>query len=54
MMFASATNFYRKSGVAEWRDLRFSRSVHKKTGFNLTLLNFETFTGIGPQERASF
>ena len=21
--FASATNFYRKSGVAEWRDLRF-------------------------------
>jgi hypothetical protein len=23
MMFASATNFYRKSGVAEWRDLRF-------------------------------
>ena len=23
MMFTSATNFYRKSGVAEWRDLRF-------------------------------
>ncbi len=24
MMFANATNFNRKSGVAEWRDLRFS------------------------------
>jgi hypothetical protein len=24
MMFANATNFYRKSGVAQWRDLRFS------------------------------
>jgi hypothetical protein len=24
MMFASATNLYRKSSVAEWRDLRFS------------------------------
>jgi hypothetical protein len=23
MMFANATKFYRKSGVAEWRDLRF-------------------------------
>src|ERR1700733_6787004 len=23
MMFANATNFYRKSGVAQWRDLRF-------------------------------
>ena len=23
MMFANATNIYRKSGVAEWRDLRF-------------------------------
>ena len=23
MMFANATNFYRKSGVAKWRDLRF-------------------------------
>ena len=23
MMIANATNFYRKSGVAEWRDLRF-------------------------------
>jgi hypothetical protein len=22
MMFDNATNFYRKSGVAEWRDLR--------------------------------
>ena len=22
-MFANATNFYRKSGVAQWRDLRF-------------------------------
>jgi len=28
MKFASATNFYRKSGVAEWRDLRFSFSSH--------------------------
>src|ERR1700730_10776853 len=24
MMFDNATNFYRKFGVAEWRDLRFS------------------------------
>jgi hypothetical protein len=24
MMFVSATNFYWKSGVAQWRDLRFS------------------------------
>jgi hypothetical protein len=24
MMLANATNFYRKSGVAQWRDLRFS------------------------------
>jgi len=23
MMFTSAANFYRKSGVAQWRDLRF-------------------------------
>jgi hypothetical protein len=23
MMFANATNFYRKSGVAQWRDLLF-------------------------------
>jgi len=23
MMFDNASNFYRKSGVAEWRDLRF-------------------------------
>jgi hypothetical protein len=23
MMFANVTNFYRKSGVAQWRDLRF-------------------------------
>jgi hypothetical protein len=23
MMSAKATNFYRKSGVAQWRDLRF-------------------------------
>ena len=23
MVLANATNFYRKSGVAEWRDLRF-------------------------------
>jgi len=26
MMFANATNFYRKSGVAQWRDLRFPLS----------------------------
>ena len=24
MKFANATNLYRKSGVAEWRDLRFA------------------------------
>jgi hypothetical protein len=24
MKLASATNLYRKSGVAQWRDLRFS------------------------------
>jgi hypothetical protein len=23
MMFVNATNFYKKSGVAQWRDLRF-------------------------------
>jgi hypothetical protein len=23
MMFSNATNFYRKSGAAEWRDLRY-------------------------------
>jgi hypothetical protein len=28
MMFASATNFYRKSGVAQCRDLRFSLISH--------------------------
>jgi hypothetical protein len=28
MLLANATNFYRKSGVAQWRDLRFSFSSH--------------------------
>jgi hypothetical protein len=34
-MFASATNFHRKSGVAQWRDLRFlpHQSTQKKTGY---------------------
>ena len=27
-MFANATNIHRKSGVAQWRDLRFSFSSH--------------------------
>jgi hypothetical protein len=27
MMFAKATNFYRKSGVAQWRNLRFFYKV---------------------------
>jgi hypothetical protein len=31
MMFANATNVYRKSGVAQWRDLRFLPSVHTKS-----------------------
>jgi hypothetical protein len=31
MMFDNASNFYRKSGVAEWRDLPFPRSVLTKT-----------------------
>jgi hypothetical protein len=30
MMFANATNFYRKSGVAQWRDLRFSLVLTQK------------------------
>jgi hypothetical protein len=28
MMFVNATTFYRKSGVAQWRDLRFSFGSH--------------------------
>ena len=28
MTFANATNIHRKSGVAQWRDLRFSFSSH--------------------------
>jgi hypothetical protein len=28
MMLANANNFYRKSGVAQWRDLRFYFSSH--------------------------
>jgi hypothetical protein len=28
MKFASATNLYRKSGVAQWRDLRFFSYSH--------------------------
>ncbi len=28
MLFANATNFNRKSGVAQWRDLRFSFTSH--------------------------
>jgi hypothetical protein len=31
IMFDNASNFYRKSGVAEWRDLPFPRSVLTKT-----------------------
>jgi hypothetical protein len=31
ILFASATNFYRKSGGAEWRDLRFL--FYSRTGF---------------------
>ena len=31
MKFANATNLNRKSGVAQWRDLRFSSSSHADT-----------------------
>jgi hypothetical protein len=32
MMFANATKFYRKSGVAEWRDLRFFLNKYGRRG----------------------
>src|SRR5450631_2381657 len=31
MMFANATNIHRKSGVAQWSDLRFSSRSHANT-----------------------
>jgi hypothetical protein len=34
MMFTSATYFYRKSGVAQWRDLRFLLVARPSTGKN--------------------
>jgi hypothetical protein len=32
-MFDNATNFYRKSGGAEWRDLRFFQSAGESVWF---------------------